>query len=290
VTASQLFGEGGRANAPAPGSAIDWLNPDAHPREVYVRLRNRGRGSDQHLVRLYASRAATLITPERWQPIGTLQSPAIPQGDTLAVAGPLTGWQLVESGPPTSAFWTVPQVVPPLSFLAVHGDAVLPPAPPYFDWAEYRAFLRGAGVAWRNVHRVGIGTPPGQRVELAFLLSGTPDQGRTFGFEVLQRLPAGVRVTLKVHPALAAKIRQRQHWLANGGGDLVLPARPRMSLGEVHLPAGLSADAAFHLEAADTSKPALPGRGHSLAIRQLWHGEEVGRITWWFVPLPDSDP
>jgi hypothetical protein len=24
-------------------------------------------------------------------------------------------------------------------------------------------------------------------------------------------------------------------------------------------------------------------RGHGLAIRQLWRGEEVGRITWWFV-------
>ena len=289
--ASQLFGEGVRANTPAPGDPFDWTVPDAlYPREVYVRLRNRGFAGGAVPVRLYASRAATLITPERWQPIGTVQSPGIPQGDTLAVAGPLGNWSLIEaSGPPKSAFWSdevVPprKVVPPLSFLAVHGDAALPPAPPYFDWAEYRAFLRGPGVAWRNVHKVRIATPPGQRVELGFFLAGTPDRGRTFGFEVLQRLPAGVRVTLKVHPALAAKIRQRQHWLANGGGDLALPARPRMSLGQVYLPAGLWADAAFYLEAADASKPVLPGLGHSLAIRQLWRGEEVGRITWRFVP------
>ncbi len=285
--ASQLFGEGVRANTPAPGDPFDWTVPDAlYPREVYVRLRNRGFAGGAVPVRLYASRAATLITPERWQPIGTLLSPGIPQGDTLVVAGPLGNWSLIETNrPPTSAFWSG-QVVPPVSFLAVHGaDAALPPAPPYFDWAEYRAFLRGPGVAWRNAHKVRIATPPAQRVELGFFLAGTPDRGRTFGFEVLQRLPAGLRVTLKVHPALAAKMRQRQHWLANGGGDLALPARPRMSLGQVYLPAGLGADAAFHLEATGTN-PVQPGLGHSLAIRQLWRGEEVGRITWWFVPPP----
>jgi hypothetical protein len=115
---------------------------------------------------------------------------------------------------------------------------------------------------------------------LPFLLAGTPDQARHFDFEVIQRLPAGAKVTLEVPTALAAKLRQRQSWLANVSGTLLLPRRPRTTLSQVDLAAGACARAAFHLQITGPN-PLL--KGHSLAIRQLWKSEEVGRITWRFV-------
>jgi hypothetical protein len=133
-------------------------------------------------------------------------------------------------------------------------------------------------VAWRNVHPIGVkaGTTG---MTLAFLFAGTPDLLRHFEFEVIQRLPADVEVTLEVPGALAAKLRKGQPWLANGPGSLKLPRRPRTTFRQVALAPGVCAHAAFQVAIGPNSLL----RGHSLAIRQLWRGEEVGRITWWFV-------
>jgi serine protease len=151
----------------------------------------------------------------------------------------------------------------------------MPPGPPYFDWAEYRTFLRGPGVAWRNTHRV-VSTP--DPATLTFWIAGTPDRARYFDFEVIQHLPAGAMVALQVPPALAAKLHQRQPWLGDGAG--LWPKRPRIAIRGVELAAGTYAKAEFTV----TVQPGSPRleTGHSLAIRQLWRGEEVGRITWFF--------
>ena len=303
------FGEGSRSNVPAPGIPFD----SATPRSIYptaagpspttnllVRLRNRGGGSADAEVRLFASPAATLITPERWWPLGKpLTVTGIDKGDLLTVSGPLQGLDLQDADdslgflrPPATtldeaaAIWGTG--LPPFSFLAVHrapagqqhnhGRAsALPPGPPYFDWAGYRRFLRGPGVAWRNVYSIAVGTGAPSQFSLAFLIAGTPDQGRYFDFEILQRVPPGVQVTLNVPPALTAKLRQRQPWLTSAGG-LMLPTRPRTTIGPVKLAADTCIPAAFELAGAGSLR-----NGHSLAIRQLWNGEEVGRITWWFV-------
>jgi hypothetical protein len=53
-----------------------------------------------------------------------------------------------------------------------------------------------------------------------------------------------------------------------------------MEIRGVELAAGAYADATLTVRG-----PALTA-GHSLAIHQLWRGEEVGRITWYF-GLPD---
>jgi subtilisin family serine protease len=292
--ASDRFGEGPRTNHLAPGNPIDPEHPNkVYPNSLYVRLRNRGAGVGEARVQLFASPAATLITPERWLPIGSVGVKKIFQGDTLTVSPPIPvdlpqKWPQDASRWPASVLPTA-DVVPAYSFLAVQvpWDASpdlpsslarstgLPPGPPYFDWTEFRSFLRSPGVAWRNLHPIDVRAD----MTLPFYLAGTPDRARSFDFEVIQRLPAGAEVILKVPAALAAKLRQRQPWLANGSGDLKLPRRPRTALSQVALAPGVLAHAAFQVQ---VSSSALL-RGHSLAIRQLWRGEEVGRITWWFV-------
>ncbi|HEV2844067.1 MAG TPA: S8 family serine peptidase, partial [Thermoanaerobaculia bacterium] len=290
--------EGPWTNHPAPGDLIDPAAPNAlyqgGGNNLYIRLRNRGGYADKAKVQLFASPAATLITPERWMPIGSVEDQPVVQGDTLVVAGPVSV-DLPVKWPQDKTQWRDKNVapwpegvVPPYSFLAVQlplqkepysahvwqPTHVLPPGPPYFDWEEFRKFLRGPGVTWRNIHPI-LAKPD---MTLAFLVTGAPDRTLHFDFEVIQRLPAGVDVTLKVPGALAAKLRQRQPWLPNGSGTFSLPHRPRTTVKQVALAPSLCAPAAFHVTVG--SQPLR--KGHSLAVRQLWHGEEVGRITWCF--------
>ncbi|HSF38886.1 MAG TPA: S8 family serine peptidase [Thermoanaerobaculia bacterium] len=296
--AGDRFGEGPRANVPALGNPLNPADPNsvyssggANASRLYVRLRNRGVGTGKAKVQLFASPAATLITPERWMPVGFVEAHGIEQGDRLTVSTPLPV-NLRQKWPQKAS---EPGIVPAFSFLAVqfpesgtpshvpgYEQPLLPPGPPYFDWTGYRSFLRGPGVAWRNVHPIKVKGV--QEMTLAFLIAGTPDQARHFDFEVIQRLPEKAEVALEVPLALAAKLRQRLPWLPNGPEDLKkgllkLPRRPRTALGRVALAPGACAPAAFKVVAGPS--PLL--RGHSLAIRQLWRGEEVGRITWWFV-------
>ncbi|HEX6199524.1 MAG TPA: hypothetical protein VF150_04605, partial [Thermoanaerobaculia bacterium] len=155
----------------------------------------------------------------------------------------------------------------------------LPPGPPYFDWRRYREFLRSPGVAWRNVHSVAPGTTG---AALAFFLAGTPERAREFDLEVIQRLPAGSTVRLHTPRPLSTRLLQRQPGLqeAEEGarGVLTLPQRRSTRFSRLRLAQGLCAPAYFDVETAAGSELA---EGHSLAIRQLWRGEEVGRITWY---------
>ncbi len=311
--ATARFGEGIKANTPAPGTLINPVNPGAiYPSDIYVRLRNRGGLVGKARVQLFASPAATLITPDRWLPLGAVQLPTVVPGDLLTVSPPLgpslspglppdslsLSWPAVTWPTGVTSFWPA-NVVPPFSLLAVQvpwdaptdlpaglqRPSPLPPGPPYFDWAKSRSFLRGPGVAWRNSYPVAAGP----NLTLAFLIAGTPDQIRHFDFEVIQRLPTGATVTLTVPKGLAAKLRQRQPALGNASnqGPITLPKRPRTAIRGVELAAGTCSPAVFTITTA-TGTQAL-ATGHSLAIRQLWKGEEVGRITWWFITQNDPE-
>lgn len=291
--------ESATAHHPAPGERATGSG------EVFVRLRNRGQAAGSAEVLLYASPAATLVTPERWAHFGSVTVDPVAPGDTLAVSA-ATSWPDPDAPPPP---WPAPW--PPsgdraYSFLAVFdrdrvsGEQaqaqsqqdrkapppppdpirVLPPGPPYFDWRRYREFLRGPGVSWRNVHPVApVGA--GETMDVAFFLTGTPDRAREFDLEVIQRLPAGAEVKLFVPAALAARLHQRQPalTLGNGGGtgELTLPRRRSTRFSRVRLPKALCAPARFEVTTAGDGL----AEGHSLAIRQLWRGEEVGRITWY---------
>lgn len=247
---------------------------------VYVRLRNRGLAPGDVQVHLYASPAATLVAPDAWSHFASTALPGLPPGDTFRVAKAAV-WQPAGfgvQGPP----WP-PGTIEAYSFLAVfdrEGDPLpdpvraLPPGVPYFDWRRYREFLRGPGVAWRNVHPVA----PGTGASLAFFLAGTPDRTREFDFEVIQRLPEGASVKLHVSAAWAARLHQRQPALGiDEDGSLVLPSRRSVRFGRVRLSREVRSPAWFEVRTSSTPL----AEGHSLALRQLWRGEEVGRVTWY---------
>ncbi len=246
---------------------------------VCVRLRNRGAlVTDDPRVRVFWSEVATLITP-------ALLNELAPQGPAGAVDPVPPGGRPV---------WSRPfRFRPParggkarhFCFTAVVDDPrdgaeqlVVPPDRwPYFDWREYRAFLRHPNVACRNVHLVDL---PARATEhrLAFDLTGTPDLARRFDFEIVRGLPPEVALDLESQPAIAERLRRGRLWAAERPADtgpvrLTLPRQPRLLVERVRLVAGAVFPCCFLVgkEAAE---------GDSVVIRQLYRGREVGRITW----------
>ncbi|HUP42229.1 MAG TPA: S8 family serine peptidase, partial [Thermoanaerobaculia bacterium] len=284
------LGEGsGTVNDPAPGEQVKL--GDTGSRQVFARLRNRGRSTGRKWVRLFVSPTATLVPPERWLDIGAVEVAGVPTGDTLAVTNGHPWTPPASFTPPTawgSIFPKAPADYPDYGYLAVVEDeeaakewdakrsppSPLPPGGSYFSWPAWRAFLRRPGVAWRNSHRI----PAGQ--SLGFLIAGTLDRERDFDLEVIQRLPQGTKVDWVLPDGLATKLAQRQPGLLFATPrTLTLPERRSTRFSRVRLPKGLCAPARF-----DVTGSGGIGAGHSLAIRQLWRGEEVGRITWHFGP------
>ncbi len=255
----------GENDAPAPGvSPI----PAGGGYSVFCRPGNRGLGDAVGNVYLYSSKAATLIHPEMWLPIGA---------DPVEI-------KAQQGGIPSS----LSQVPSPrdgyLAFLAAFGASGDPDSLSKLrcDWSAYRDFLQRADVGCRNTHWIPVtaSSPPlPTPCPFQFLFAGAPDRLRTFDFEIVQRLPAGAQVELRVPEPLAIKLRQRQPWkMAWALGpttQIKLPPTPRLAFRRIRLTAGAKCEASLCV----VSDPKTIHRGHSVTIRQLYRGEEVGRLT-----------
>jgi hypothetical protein len=137
-------------------------------------------------------------------------------------------------------------------------------------------------VTWRNFNVVDVlADPSADPVALNFVIAGSPDAARRFDLEILQRLPAGVKIELEVPAALLAVLPRagfvsRQVDRESKRVRLALPFVRGLPLCGVRL-----GPAARHrCRLLVHGHPALAGRGHRLAIRQLFDGHEVGRVTW----------
>ena len=266
---------------------------DGQRYSLFVRMRNRGwQRAERPEVKIYWSPVATLVTPDTWHQIGGAPDPAVAGG--AGGVGEMPVWSLGIPWPPEPGVSVPAPAAGRYCFTAVLRDGlddevVEPPSSwPYFDWRRYRSFLRWQNkVACCNVHRVAAGSP----AILDFSVTGTPDRPRTFDFEIVRSLPlgpqgpgapAGVTLELKAHAALAAQLRRSRLWAVPAGQPvgatqirLVPPAQPRVLVEGVRLVAGAEIPCSLHVGAGTRS-------GHSLAIRQLYRGREVGRITWLF--------
>ena len=298
------FGEGSpRENDPglgykvAPG--VDNL--------VYVRMSNRGRLATQMTATIYRSPAATLVTPDKWLEIGCCEAVTVPQGDTLAVPEPLI-WQ--KDALPDPGFYCLialaedandPKRLPP-GLLAAEGARARAARgkvfeAPKFDWHAYLAFLRNHNhLALRNLHVIDD-LKPGRETNktVEFFIAGTPegDRGRFFDLEILQQLPKDAELCLDVPmtlaPALKAswqpetvvkekRVRNRRVRVAYK--RYCLPAIPRFPFCKVPLDAGAMHACDFVIR----GYPRDGVGGHEIAIRQLYRGYEVGRVTFLIRP------
>jgi len=246
---------------------------------VYVRMLNRGANDATSVTAtVYWSEVATLVTPDMWNLIGTTAPVDVPQGDTIAVAGPLT-WPQADI-PATGHYCFVA--------IASHVQDPAPPIPtagPGFDWSAFQDLIRNQNnVTWRNFNVVDeIPATDEDPTALPFIIAGAPDIAREFDLEIILRLPKGARARLEVPLGLARRLIRDRRWEVKVDKDkqvaqLRLPSQGRIPLCWVKLAAGAKYRSRFLVGGAK----GMERGGHGIAIRQMFEGEEVGRVTWVF--------
>jgi len=243
---------------------------------IYARIKNRG-GSDANNVTatIYWSEVSTLVTPDMWNLIGTTDPINVPQGDTLVVTNPLT-WPTA-SIPATGHYCFVGVIN--------HAGDPAPPLPGPTDWNGFRNFITNQNnVTWRNFNVVDFDpSSVSDTANLPFQFAGAPDQARPFEFELVQQLPRGAKVWLEIPMAMAKPFLHGQkleykYDRKKRNVKLCLPTRPNMKVPQIRLGKGARIKAKLVIEGM--KKHMQPG--NNIAIRQLYKGEEVGRITWQF--------
>jgi len=216
-----------------------------------------------------------------WQLIGTTAPRDVPQGDTLMVTDPLV-WP--KGGIPATGHYCFVGIVN-------HPQDPAPPLPGPTDWSGFTGLIRNQNnVTWRNFNVVDdLPDPSADPMALEFRIVGAPDQARRFDFEILQRLPRGAQLWLELPLGLSSKLTEgrmlrveidRRQQLAS----IQLPTEPRTPVCGVRLAAGAKFRARFLVRGPERRL----GSGHSLAMRQLFEGIEVGRVTWQFGGKPQE--
>ena len=249
---------------------------------VYVRVLNRGGSAAANVTTtVYWAPPSTLLTPDLWTLLGSTTLPSVPTGDLLTVSNGITWPSAAIPAPGHYCF---------VSILDAPRDPGPAPAD-FLDWDNFTTFIRNNNnVTWRNFNVVNNVPPPRAEppgyVALPFLAAGAPDKARRMRFEIMPRLPAGAGVILELPPEFAELLRVRHRPMPFKGAD-----RCRV----VHLPLNHCGCTQFP-EVIFPAKARIPMRllvkipeelrqhEFELFARQLYEGEEVGRVTWRLVP------
>jgi hypothetical protein len=265
---------------------------------VYLRVWNRGADAANVFATVYWSPVATLVTPDMWNLIGSAYYPDVPLGSTVQVSNPGITWPSDEIPAPGH-----------YCFVATVGNADNPApgqsapsetGPPLVGFANFNDYenyvAANNNIAWRNfnVVTVGphmIGRPPfGEFIPLPFLISGAWDESRIFTLETIAELPSGSKMALQVAEWIGRRLVVEAN-VAIYGDAATDPKNPRRArivlessrshrLGDVELPRKTAAPSHLLVN--------IPAEKHTqpfdVAIRQLYGGREVGRITWRLVP------
>jgi hypothetical protein len=248
---------------------------------IYARVLNQGGSNAANAtVTVYWSEVATLVTPDLWTLIGSATLPVVPTGEVLTVSPGITWPAASIPGPGHYCF---------VGLVGHPGDPAPTPGD-LLNWSNFTVFVRANNnVTWRNFNvedndpELDKGTPIGF-VPLPFLAPGAPDIARPMQLELQARLPSRAKLLWEMPLAFLDQLPGRlphalidlKHKVARvpmrPSGDYLLPAvlfparsRTRMRM-LVHIPKDLR------------------DQRYQLAVRQLWEGQEVGRVTWILAP------
>lgn len=249
---------------------------------VYVRALNQG-GADATNVdaTVYWSPPATLITPNMWTLIGSATIANVPTGEVLTVSDGIV--------------WPSASIPGPGHYclVGILGDDLDPAPDPgnLNDWTTFERFIRdNNNVSWRNFDVVnnvppsGGSAPPGF-VPIDFLVVGAHDRARPFAFEVIAKLPRGTELMLQAPDFLVDVWRRRQLRTAVKGGEMegaVLRLNPqgRNRFRDALFPREMQAPARLLVHIPEEARD----RSYVVAVRQLYRGREVGRVTRQLMP------
>jgi hypothetical protein len=261
---------------------------DGQTNYVYLRVWNRGQNAHNVFAAVYWSPPATLVTPNMWNLIGYGYYPDVPAGQLVQVSNPGITWPAdLLPGPGHNCF------------VATVGNAFdLAPTPPTFptfnDFVNY--IYANNNITWRNFNTVAMKGMHHKRppfdgfVALPFHITGAWDKPHVFNLETLASLPQGSRFALQVPHRVGMAFQpghgDREEYEDPDCKDDRRRLRIRLSshgshdLGKIELPANTKVHSHLLVD--------IPVKLHTkpceIAIRQLYNGREVGRVTWRLVP------
>ncbi len=250
---------------------------------IYVRAKNRG-GSNATATtaHVFWSPVSTLVTPDLWTPVGTLAMPALPTGDTLVAAGPIT-WALADVPAPGH-----------YCLVAILSDPFDPGPTPtdFLDWDNFRAFIRNNNnVTWRNFNVVPNAPPAGaDSTAHPFLMAGAFDKARRMRLEVVLRLPRDAKAELRMPDHLAEVfLRHRAPFLkaCRKSRTVSVPLNPTgmTRFRDAELPPKVR----HELELVVHIPKDQRDRSYLGWAAQFEGEEELGRVTWRFASAKELE-
>lgn len=245
---------------------------------IYVRVRNRGGSAAANVVAtVYWSEVATLVTPGMWHLVGSTTIPNVPTGDLLTVSDEIV-WPKGQI-PATGHYCFVATLH--------HADDPAPPTPGTMSFSDFYDLIKAQNnVTWRNFNVVNVlPDPPSATTAFEFLLTGAEGEPEPFEFVVERNVPWDAKLVLEgplqlIRLKLGRVSRDVKIDRRKKTAEMVLPSLPRIALGKARLGKGDRFPCRLSL---------IPGKtritwGHGVAVRQLYRGEEVGRVAWQFAP------
>jgi hypothetical protein len=220
----------------------------------------------------------------------------------------------VVTPPITWAQETLPPTVGHYCFIGIlnHPQDGAPPVPgpDNFDWDDFTALIRNHNnVTWRNFNVIdavipatspsdGSGGGGGRndsrdaedaneavaQEKLEFDITGAPDKERNFDIEFMRALPQGAKARLELPAELFALIdlpgAEVQKDKAGETVSVLLLGVKNVRLNQVALPKL----AKYKCRLLITGGTGYEKGAHQIAVRQIFEGLEVGRISWELKP------
>lgn len=248
------------------------------PNYIYVRVKNRGAAACNVQVKVYWSPSASLVTPDLWQSVGSVTIPTVPSGNTLVVSDPIEWDPVPEAGN--------------YGFVALLGTAHDPAPEPaaFMDFDNYVDFIRrNNNVASRNFNVMpNAPAADADAVEADFLISGPPDRPREMTLTFVAHLPEGARAWLEGPEQELLPLLQATPALIKRSDERVcidLHPQGTTLFGAVRLDARQQIPVQLRVQIPEAHR----NLSYDIVLRQLYEGQEVGRISWRLAPPSPGD-
>jgi serine protease len=267
TTPQMKYGQG------SPDQDNDMLSDDVRTGQdnfLYLRVRNGGamNAATDALVTVAWAPPASLIHPSMWQVIGSATIPSVPIGNVLTVSDAIT-WPAATLPPPGHYCF--------VGLVDAEADSATLPMSDFPMFDDYVAFIRNVNnFTWRNFNVIAPPSPGSGPRALPFQSPGARDKDRLMELEVVSRLPEQARVLLEAPLELLQNLPPGEVEVdkQQGIGRIAIGAHPQ------RLEAVFPAEAQFDLQFLVEAFAPIQVRQSDLFARQLFEGQEVGRVTW----------
>lgn len=277
-TAKTHYGEDSANENVVPPATVDGTQSNF----VYVRVKNRGAVDANNVaVTVYFAEPSALPDPDGWKKVNDTEP-------TVTFNSVRAGEELTCS---RGVEWTDYPYTGHYCFIgAVHHADDAAPILSGVETLGFSDFIRAHNnITWRNFNVVSNdppptpGTPSGF-VILPFMFHGA-ERRKKMRFEIIERFPVGSRSMMEVPIDILQFIRGRVRgpfkadptrkvaWMdLHTSGNTLTP--------EVVLPAKYKSMLRLYVHIPEEYR----ARKHIVYVRQLYRGEEIGRISWLLVP------